>query len=96
MLSLRKIFGLLLFLVGVVILAADLTTYFDSGLIELTLIGDLWFEYSASTLNLLQAVLERYIWPPLWDPVVTTFLLWPASLVAIIIGALTAGVKSPV
>ena len=92
----RKIIGLVLFLAGVVALGFDLAGYFSTGMIELTLVGDLWFEWSPSTLNLLQAGLERHVWPPLWDPVTTTILLWPISLVALGIGALTAGLRSPV
>ncbi len=34
--------------------------------------GQIWYQFSAGTLNLTQAIIERYIWPALWDP----FLLW--------------------
>jgi hypothetical protein len=40
--------------------------------------GQLWFELHRESLLLLQPVIERYIWPPLWDPGITTILQWPA------------------
>lgn len=91
----RKIIGIVLFAVGLIALSTDLWAYFVNAEVEATLIGDLWFDYSPATLNLLQAGLERHVWPPLWDPVTTTILLWPVSLVGIVLGALVHGVKSP-
>ena len=41
-------------------------------------LGQMWFNIDPPSLNLLQAVIERYVWPPLWDPVVLTVLRWPA------------------
>ena len=44
-------------------------------------LGELWFRLHPGSLNLLQAVVERYIWPPLWDPAISSVLLSPATLV---------------
>ena len=41
-------------------------------------LGQMWFDRDPSSLNLAQAVIERYVWPPLWDPVILTVLRWPA------------------
>jgi len=43
--------------------------------------GELWYSLSPGSLNLLQAVVERYIWPPLWDPAIVGILQWPALAV---------------
>ncbi len=43
--------------------------------------GELWFRLHTGSLNLVQAVIERYIWPPLWDPGVVSILQLPALLV---------------
>jgi hypothetical protein len=43
--------------------------------------GELWFRLNVGSLNLMQAVVERYIWPPLWDPGVVSILQLPALLV---------------
>lgn len=41
-------------------------------------LGELWFRIDAGSLNLMQAVTQRYVHPALWDPVAITILLWPA------------------
>ncbi len=43
--------------------------------------GELWYRLDAGSLNLVQAVVERYIWPPLWDPAIAGLLQLPALLV---------------
>jgi len=40
-------------------------------------LGQLWFAFDRGSLNLAQAVLERYLHPWLWDPVMVRLLLWP-------------------
>ena len=44
-------------------------------------VGDLWFALSADTLNLTQAVLERYVSVALWDPILLWILMRPVGLV---------------
>jgi hypothetical protein len=39
--------------------------------------GELWFKIDVGSLNLMQAVIQRYIWPTLWDPIIVTVLQWP-------------------
>lgn len=41
-------------------------------------LGELWFKLDAGSLNLVQAVIERYIWPPLWEFVASPILRTPA------------------
>jgi hypothetical protein len=43
--------------------------------------GELWYRLAPGSLNLLQAVVERYIWPPLWDPAFVSILQLPALVV---------------
>ncbi len=43
-------------------------------------LGELWFKLDVASLNLVQAVVERYIWPPLWDPAIASVLQIPAAL----------------
>jgi hypothetical protein len=50
--------------------------------------GELWFSLSVGSLNLMQAVIERYIWPALWDPGVVSILQLPALLVFAVPGLL--------
>lgn len=41
-------------------------------------LGQMWFNIDPSSLNIVQAAIERHVWPPLWDPVILTVLRWPA------------------
>ena len=43
--------------------------------------GELWYRLAPGSLNLLQVVVERYIWPPLWDPAFVSILQLPALVV---------------
>ncbi len=40
--------------------------------------GALWFGLDVESLNLAQAIVQRFIHPYLWDPVVAGMLHWPA------------------
>ncbi|MBL4863461.1 MAG: hypothetical protein JKY63_00965 [Rhodobiaceae bacterium] len=49
--------------------------------------GEVWFELSPNTLNLMQAVVQRYISPSLWDPTIVAVLKLPAVAVLGLVGA---------
>jgi hypothetical protein len=40
--------------------------------------GELWFTLHPYSLNLSQAVTQRYLLPSLWDPFIISMLQWPA------------------
>jgi hypothetical protein len=40
--------------------------------------GEIWFAISPDTLNLMQAVTQRYVSPDLWDPIIVAVLKLPA------------------
>lgn len=44
-------------------------------------LGELWFKLSPGTLNLMQAVTQRYIAPAVWDPGIVWVLEKPAVAV---------------
>ncbi len=48
--------------------------------------GELWKRIDADSLGLVQVVIERYLWPPLWDPVLFSLLLLPAIVVPAVPG----------
>jgi hypothetical protein len=73
-----RILGFLL-LAGALLAAAwQFQLWAQSGRFIPLALGQMWFKLDASSLNLTQAVIERYVWPPLWDPVILTVLRWPA------------------
>jgi len=82
-----RVIGGILLVAGLAALGFDLWQYAQGvgqsqgqGL-HLAAAGELWYRLSPGTLNLTQAVTQRYVLPELWDPVLLTILLWPASLV---------------
>ncbi|WP_051608861.1 hypothetical protein [Fodinicurvata fenggangensis] len=40
--------------------------------------GAIWYSLDPGSLNLVQAVTERYLWSALWDPAMLTLLQLPA------------------
>ncbi|WP_422364501.1 hypothetical protein [Pyruvatibacter mobilis] len=44
-------------------------------------LGQVWFALSPETLNLSQAVIQRYISPELWDPGIIWLLGQPATVI---------------
>ncbi len=46
--------------------------------------GELWKHIDLGSLNLVQAVIERYIWPRLWVQVVFKQLLLPSILIPLV------------
>ena len=73
-----RLLGLVLLLGAVAAGVAQFHHWVDSGRFDSLALGQVWYNLDPSSLNLVQAVIERYIWPPLWDPVILTMLRWPA------------------
>ena len=75
------IIGWILVLLAFVAAGLDALESVAGGAMRLRPAGEVWYKLDAPSLNLIQAVVERYIWPPLWDPIVLTVLQWPLFLV---------------
>ena len=73
-----RVLGFLFLVLTLVILAADLVAAADGSKSEIMPLGALWYALDPGSLNLVQAVIERYIWQALWDPVLIGFLGLPA------------------
>ncbi len=54
-------------------------------------LGELWFRVDPYSLNLTQAIVQRYIHPRLWDDVLLPVLFQPTVLVAAVVAILFAG-----
>ena len=76
-------------LAAIVVLVLDVRIWKVSGDLDLRPLGQLWYQLDRGSLNLVQAVIERHIWPPLWDGLVWVLQL-PAVLVFFVIAALLA------
>ncbi len=65
-------------IVAIIALVADVTATVGSGAgFAATSLGRHWFSLGSGSLNFVQAILERYIHPLLWDPVLVEVLKLP-------------------
>jgi hypothetical protein len=76
-------YGLGWFLLLAALAVAGWEVFVPNAAVGFTLrpLGELWYSLDPGSLNLLQAVVERYIWAPLWDPAIVGVLRLPALLV---------------
>ena len=68
---------------------------FGSGGFVATALGNLWFTLHSSSLNGLQAGIQRVVSPYLWDPIITSGLQMPVWAAFGAIGLLFHGLSRP-
>jgi hypothetical protein len=83
-----RLIGWIMFLAGAAVLVRDLLVWIDTKRWAPLVLGQLWYELSRSSLNLVQAVTQRYIHPFLWDPIIVSILLSWAFAVLMVLGML--------
>jgi hypothetical protein len=79
--------GWIVLLAGLSVLVRDAIAGFDTGVWRPIAVGQLWYDVDRSSLNLVQAVTQRYVSPFLWNQVVVPVLLCWASALLIGLGA---------
>ena len=85
-----RIIGWAFLAVALVALGADIVGWLASGSLDVTPLGQHWFELHRASLGLAQAAVQRHVLPGLWDPVIQTVLLWPTWAVFGVVGAVLA------
>ena len=80
--------GWLLIALALAAFAYEALLALQAGAYRMLAAGELWFRIDVSSLNLVQAVTQRYLHPALWDPALQTVLMWPAWALLGIPGAL--------
>jgi len=70
--------GLVLLGLAIAALAYEVWLGSQNGGYRMIAAGELWFKIHGPSLNVAQAVIQRYIHPALWDPGIITLLKWPA------------------
>ena len=83
-----RVIGWMALLAGAAVLVRDLLVWIDTKHWAPIALGQLWYDLGRSSLNLVQAVTQRYIHPFLWDPIIVTILLWWAFAVLMVLGVL--------
>lgn len=88
-----RVIGWLLVGAALVCAGAEILASLQAGQWTRLAAGEVWFRLDSSSLNLSQAVIQRYVAPWLWDPAIVTMLLAPAWLVLGLPGALLTRVR---
>ena len=83
-----RLIGWVAFLAGAAVLVRDVLVWINTKHWAPIALGQLWYQLNRSSLNLVQAVIQRYIHPFLWDPIIVTILLSWAFAVLMILGVL--------
>lgn len=73
--------GLLFLLAALGAVGFDMAQWVSTDTFRFHSAGELWFKLDPASLNLAQAIIQRYILVDLWDPVLITVLQYPASVV---------------
>ena len=81
-----RLIGWTFFLAGLAVLVRDVLVWINTKHWAPIALGQLWFDLNRSSLNLVQAVVQRYIHPFLWDPIIVTILLCWAFAVLMVLG----------
>jgi hypothetical protein len=82
------ILGLAFIAVSILALGWDAQLSFAEAEPTFKPIGLYWYELHVGSYNGIQVLLERYIWPPLWDPVLLSIIQWPVWVLFLPIGIL--------
>jgi hypothetical protein len=83
-----RVIGWIALLAGAAVLLRDLLVWIDTKHWAPIALGQLWYQLNRSSLNLVQAVVQRYIHPFLWDPIIVSILLSWAFAVLMFLGVL--------
>lgn len=83
-----RIIGWILLIFGLMLIGNEILASLKAGEWAPQLLGQMWFELDVESLNLVQALIQRYLFPQLWDPIIVELLLWPAWVVFTVPGLL--------
>jgi len=83
-----RVIGWILLLAGVAAAGYEAFAAYQTGAWRPIAFGEIWYKLNVASLNAAQAGIQRYVSPTLWDPVITTILLFPAWAVPGVPGAL--------
>lgn len=78
---LGRLIGWLLLASAALLLVRDAWLWASGGAFRFLAGGELWFLLAPESLNVAQAITQRYLLPELWDPGMITLLLMPAWVV---------------
>ena len=85
-LTMLRLFGAMFILASLGAFGYDAWTWLMSGTWGLSTVGEVWYDLSPDSIQLLQAFIQRFISPLLWERGFIPFLLFPLSFALGILG----------
>lgn len=79
-----RFLGWILFLLALMAAGAESFLALEQAAWSPIAFGELWYGLDAGSLNLLQALVQRYLHPEIWDPWIVAVLTAPAWLVLLV------------
>jgi|APSaa5957512535_1039671.scaffolds.fasta_scaffold53541_2 hypothetical protein len=76
--------GILFLALALLAAGAEVVASLQAGSWQPRILGQVWYDLDRGSLNLMQAVVQRYLHPAIWNPGMVALLQWPAWLVALI------------
>lgn len=70
-----RIIGWVIFLTGLPLLATDVLVWSDTGFWSPMALGQLWQYLDYPSMNFVQGLIDRFITPYAWDPVIVAVLV---------------------
>lgn len=74
---LLRLLGYLVLALAFIAAVVDASKSVAAGKLALTPLGQAWFDLHSGSLNFIQALIQRYVAPVIWDPVIVSVLLLP-------------------
>jgi hypothetical protein len=84
-----RVIGWAFLALALIAFGAEVIGSLSAGHYRILTLGEVWFSLSPGSLNLTQAVIQRYLFAALWDPVIVTVLLGPAWALPLLISLLS-------
>lgn len=88
--TIARLIGSIFLALMLIMIIMDGAKVLSSNQLAFTPLGQIWFQIDQAlgtlTLNTLQAVVQRYVHPIVWDPIFITVLGAPAWLISAIFG----------
>ena len=83
-----RTFSLIFLAIAILAAVVDALQSVAIGRVVLSPLGATWFEFHADSLNVSQAVIQRYVHPIIWDPIIQWILLQPTLAVFLVLSFL--------
>ncbi len=90
---LLRLIGIMLLCIAVAAIGWEIYVSLQAASYRLIATGEWWYRLDVASLNMAQAVVQRYVHPFLWEGVIAPVLTWPLWIVTGVPGLLLLAVS---